>query len=47
MKEIEVSEDVYNILQIMKENSREDLTDEDVIKFLIHQISVDIENGVI
>lgn len=47
MKEIEVSEEVYELIQVMKENSPADLTDEDVIKFLIHQISVDIENGVL
>ena len=47
MKEIEVSDEVYELIQVMKENSLEELTDEDVIKFMIHQISLDIEAGVI
>lgn len=47
MKTIEISDEVYELLQVMKENSVEDLTEEDVIKFMIHQISMDIEQGVI
>ena len=47
MKTIEISDDAYELIQIMKQNSIEEVTDDDVIKFMIHQISMDIENGVL
>jgi len=47
MKTIEISDDAYELLQVMKENSVEELTDDDVVKFMIHQISMDIEAGIL
>lgn len=49
-KEIEVTEHTYEMLQIIKKNSKEtgkEFTDDEVIRFLLKRLAEDIEQGLI
>lgn len=46
MNTISISDEVYELLTLMKNNHpEEDLTYDDVLKFMIHVVAVDADEG--